>query len=216
MEAEEYESAKSETLKQLEEFHASLSRLMARFAETPTASRGADRPPRAQAGDMTLVDSLGSVQLAIAAAISKAFKTPEARAARRLRLQSQLTAASAQVIKLLALKQPAQLRQRLEQLQARATWRTVAVRLALTTSPAQRDKKLGKITKAAATQQAIEILAALQKLGDEVRRRCLLGALLVCSRVRVAQLAPDEIEFMTKHMTEGIASFQAVTEDGKM
>lgn len=35
--------------------------------------------------------------------------------------------------------------------------------------PAQRDKKLGKITKAAATQQAIEILAALQKLGDEVR-----------------------------------------------
>ena len=36
MEAEEYESAKSETLKQLEEFHASLSRLMARCAETPT------------------------------------------------------------------------------------------------------------------------------------------------------------------------------------
>ena len=33
MEAEEYESAKSETLKQLEEFHASLSRLMARSAQ---------------------------------------------------------------------------------------------------------------------------------------------------------------------------------------
>ena len=83
MEAEEYESAKSETLKQLEEFHASLSRLMARPAETPAAACGSDRLARAQAGDMTLVDSLGSVQLAIAAAISKAFKTPEARAARR-------------------------------------------------------------------------------------------------------------------------------------
>jgi hypothetical protein len=32
MEAEEYESTKSETLKQLEEFHASLSRLMVRDA----------------------------------------------------------------------------------------------------------------------------------------------------------------------------------------
>jgi hypothetical protein len=30
MEADEYESTKSETLKQLEEFHASLSRMMAR------------------------------------------------------------------------------------------------------------------------------------------------------------------------------------------
>ena len=39
----------------------------------------------------------------------------------------------------------------------------------LTRLAAQRDKKLGKITKAEATQQAIEILAALQKLGDEVR-----------------------------------------------
>jgi hypothetical protein len=34
----------------------------------------------AQAGDMTLVDTLGGVQLAISAAISNAFKTPEARA----------------------------------------------------------------------------------------------------------------------------------------
>jgi hypothetical protein len=32
MEADEYESTKSETLKQLEEFHASLSRLMVRHA----------------------------------------------------------------------------------------------------------------------------------------------------------------------------------------
>jgi len=35
IDAEEYESTKSETLKQLEEFHASLSRLMARAATRP-------------------------------------------------------------------------------------------------------------------------------------------------------------------------------------
>ena len=52
---------------------------MTHFA--PTAALRVYRAMRAQAGDMTLVDSLGSVQLAIAAAISKAFKTPEARAA---------------------------------------------------------------------------------------------------------------------------------------
>ena len=72
---------------------------------------------------MTLVDSLGSVQLAIAAAISKAFKTPEAcglRCAAAASPVPALTDAAAQVIKLFALKQPAQLRQRLEQLQARA------------------------------------------------------------------------------------------------
>ena len=83
MDAEEYESTKSETLKQLEEFHASLSRLMVRAADCAHAACAADRALRAQAGDMTLVDSLGSVQLAIAAAISKAFKTPEARGAWR-------------------------------------------------------------------------------------------------------------------------------------
>ena len=216
MEAEEYESAKSETLKQLEEFHASLSRLMARCAETPTASCGADHPTCAQAGDMTLVDSLGSVQLAIAAAISKAFKTPEARAAWRCVASRQLTTASAQVIKLFALKQPAQLRQRLEQLQARAMRRAGCGALRLTPCPTQRDKKLGKITKAAATQQAIEILAALQKLGDEVRVAVACSAAHMFAHACAQQLAPDEIDFMTKHMTEGIASFQAVTEDGKM
>ena len=80
MDAAEYESTKSETLKQLEEFHASLSRLMARVrSSAPSAACASHGPLRPQAGDMTLVDSLGSVQLAIAAAISKAFKTPEAR-----------------------------------------------------------------------------------------------------------------------------------------
>ena len=66
-----------------------------------------------------------------------------------------------------ALKQPAQLRQRLEQLQARPR---IACRSQSLHAPdarllfCQRDKKLGKITKASATQQAMEVLAALQRL----------------------------------------------------
>lgn len=50
------------------------------------------------AGDMTLVDELGAVKLAIQAAIKQAFKTPE-------------------VIKLFAAKEPGQLRARAEKIQ---------------------------------------------------------------------------------------------------
>jgi hypothetical protein len=57
LEPGEYESTRVETLKQLEEFNASLSRMMA--------------------GDVTLVDTLGGMKLAIQAAVSQAFKTPE-------------------------------------------------------------------------------------------------------------------------------------------
>ena len=49
------------------------------------------------AGDMTLVDELGAVKLAIQAAIKQAFKTPE-------------------VIKLFAAKEPGQLRVRAEKI----------------------------------------------------------------------------------------------------
>ena len=50
MDAEEYESTKSETLKQLEEFHASLSRLMARARERAHAACAADEPRRRRRG----------------------------------------------------------------------------------------------------------------------------------------------------------------------
>ncbi|KJE94059.1 hypothetical protein CAOG_08818 [Capsaspora owczarzaki ATCC 30864] len=78
LDASEYEETKNETVAQLKEFDASLKKMIA--------------------GDMSLVDSLGSMQLAIQAAISNAFKTPE-------------------VIRLFAKKQPGQLRQRLTDLQ---------------------------------------------------------------------------------------------------
>lgn len=75
---DEYEETKKETLEQLKEFEESLKNMMA--------------------GNMTLVDQLNGMQLAIQAAISEAFKTPE-------------------VIRMFAKKQPDQLRQKLAQMQ---------------------------------------------------------------------------------------------------
>ena len=72
---------------------------------------------------------LEAMQMATQAAISKAFQTPE-------------------VIKMFALKQPEQLRQRL----------TVI----------QRDSKLGKLSAEAYQREAMEILTALKKLGAEL------------------------------------------------
>ena len=108
------------------------------------------------AGDVTLVDKLSAVKLAVHAAISQAFKTPE-------------------VIKLFALAQPKGLRERLAGL--------------------QRDKKLGKISKAAATEQALEILTALRKLGDT--------------------LTEDEDAFLAEKLASGseLASFVASSAD---
>ncbi|TSR39587.1 Protein LZIC [Bagarius yarrelli] len=79
---EEYEETKKETLEQLNEFNESLKKLMS--------------------GNMTLVDELGGMQLAIQAAISQAFKTPE-------------------VIRLFAKKQPGQLRTRLAEMDRTVT-----------------------------------------------------------------------------------------------
>lgn len=73
----EYEETKSETLEQLQEFNSSLTKMMS--------------------GDMTLVDQLGSVQLATQAAISAAFQTPA-------------------VIKMFARREPGQLRMRISEI----------------------------------------------------------------------------------------------------
>ncbi|XP_003746888.1 protein LZIC [Galendromus occidentalis] len=75
---EEYNDMKQDTVEQLKEFQASLDRILK--------------------GDITLVDTLNGLQLAIQAAISDAFRTPE-------------------IIRLFAKKQPVQLRQRLTELE---------------------------------------------------------------------------------------------------
>ena len=82
LDADEYEETKRETLEQLKEFNDSLTKM--------------------KGGDMTLVDEVNRMQLAIQAAISEAFKTPE-------------------VIRLFAKKQPGQLRQRLSEVSGDTT-----------------------------------------------------------------------------------------------
>ena len=71
---EEYNETKEETLEQLKELNASLSKM--------------------KEGNLSLVDEVNGIQLAIQAAISKAFQTPE-------------------VIQMFAKKQQPQLRQKL-------------------------------------------------------------------------------------------------------
>jgi hypothetical protein len=57
MDADEYEQSRNETLDQMKEFNASLDKMAS--------------------GDMTLVDDIGKMQLAIQKAVSTAFKSPE-------------------------------------------------------------------------------------------------------------------------------------------
>ena len=75
----EYESTRNETIQQMKEFEETLDKLMK--------------------GDMTLVSSIGSVQLAIQAAIRSSFKSPE-------------------VIRLFAKKETGALRSRLGELES--------------------------------------------------------------------------------------------------
>lgn len=96
-------------------------------------------------GDISLVNELGSVRLAMQAAVSKAFQTPE-------------------VIRLFAKAQPKQLRINMEELHQK--------------------HKLGKVPKEIYVRQTIEILTALQKLGDE--------------------LSISEKAFLNENMTEGM------------
>ncbi|KAB1269000.1 Protein LZIC [Camelus dromedarius] len=109
LDTDEYEETKKETLEQLSEFNDSLKKIMS--------------------GNMTLVDELSGMQLAIQAAISQAFKTPE-------------------VIRLFAKKQPGQLRTRLAEM--------------------DRDLMVGKLERDLYTQQKVEILTALGKLGEKL------------------------------------------------
>jgi len=77
LDEDEYNDTKNETIEQLKEFKESLDKMMG--------------------GNLSLVDELNSMQLAIQAAISEAFKTPE-------------------VIRMFAKKQPGQLRERLSEI----------------------------------------------------------------------------------------------------
>jgi hypothetical protein len=80
-------------------------------------------------GDMTLVSDLGQVKLALRAAISNAFQTPD-------------------VIRSFARREPAALRERLKQL--------------------SQDARLGRVAEASYKAMAVEVVVALQRLGEEL------------------------------------------------
>lgn len=105
-------------------------------------------------GNLSLVDQLSGMQLAIQAAISKAFKTPE-------------------VIRMFAKKQPGQLRQRLAEI--------------------RRDEKVGKLSGDIATQQSVEILTALKKLGES--------------------LTPEEESYLQSNSSASLKQFEQVSGD---
>eukprot|EP01125_Pyxidicula_operculata_P008094 TRINITY_DN273_c0_g1_i6.p1 TRINITY_DN273_c0_g1~~TRINITY_DN273_c0_g1_i6.p1 ORF type:complete len:156 (+),score=44.37 TRINITY_DN273_c0_g1_i6:232-699(+) len=130
MDESEYNEMKEETIDQLNQMKENLASMMK--------------------GDVSLVSQVGSLQLAIQAAISQAFKTPE-------------------VVRMFATKNSGGMRQRLVDL--------------------ERDKKLGKVSEGSATQQTVEILSALKKLGEK--------------------LSPEEESYLSSHMTEALASFES-------
>jgi hypothetical protein len=107
LEPEEYDETLQDTKAQLVEFRDALDKI--------------------REGDVTLLDALGRMRLAIQAAISDAFKTPE-------------------VVAMFMKKEPGQLRGRLQQLEQQA--------------------KLRKISADVYNDQRIEVLTALQRLGE--------------------------------------------------
>lgn len=134
LDADEYEETKQETIDQLTEFKESLDNMVG--------------------GNLSLVDQLSGMQLAIQAAISKAFKTPE-------------------VIRMFAKKQPGQLRQRLAEI--------------------RRDEKVGKLSGDVSTQQSVEILTALKKLGES--------------------LTPEEESYLQSNSSASLKQFEQVSGD---
>ena len=109
LEQEEYEETLQDTKAQLVEFREALDKITE--------------------GDVTLLDTLSRMRLAIQAAISDAFKTPE-------------------VVAMFMQKEPGQLRGRLQQL--------------------DQSLKLRKISPDVYEAQRIEVLTALQRLGESL------------------------------------------------
>lgn len=128
LDQEEYDEIKEETFQELKEVQETAFEM--------------------SEGNISLLDSLGAAALAMRAAVSNAFQTPD-------------------IISMFAKAQPAQLRNKLEEL--------------------QRDYKLGKIEKKIFTQQSIEVLTALQRLGES--------------------LSEQEERFLQQNMNENLKNF---------
>jgi hypothetical protein len=118
-----------------------------------------------------------------------------------------------------ALKQPAQLRQKLEQLQARASASACSLALHFRS---RKSAHTAERQEAGQDNQGERHAAGQRDPGsapEAGRRGTSHACFRLCMAVRIAdetpptQLSPDEVEFMQKHMTEGLAAFQKVTDN---
>ena len=149
--AEEYDETKAETLSQLREFQQFLERSLR--------------------GDMTLVDEFGTAQLAIQAAVSDAFKTPE-------------------VIRMFANKQPDQLRLRLAALQrdvkikqiTKEAFQRQAVEILVALKKMGTELTAEEVTFLESLSSSAQLESAVDNVGDVTQ-----GALMNAASVQVRQ-----------------------------
>jgi hypothetical protein len=130
MTEEEYEETKNETLEQLGELNESLSKI--------------------KEGNLSLINDVNGIQLAIQAAISQAFRTPE-------------------VIQMFAKQQQGQLRQKLADVCLRSFWVDAGEKNNFfQTQKVEQSMRLNKIAVEDGTPIKVEILFALKKLGEKL------------------------------------------------
>lgn len=155
LETDEYEETLQDTKEQLKEFKDALDKITE--------------------GDVTLLSTLARMKLAIQAAISDAFKTPE-------------------VLAMFTQKQPGQLRQRLLLLGGSGFVLSFFLFVPLTLLP-DKDQalKLRKMTPETYTEQRVEVLNALQKLGED--------------------LSAAESQFLEQHMTKAMKDFEQASDE---
>lgn len=128
--------------------------------------------------DVKLEDELGAMKMAIRAAIADAFKTPE-------------------VIRLFALQQPGQLRERLTIIQRDMMLQSKhqKANFSNTTTGVSKNggSNKGERERQRQQQEIVEILTALRRLGEP--------------------LHDDEIDFLKRHKTQTMADFEKIEDE---
>ncbi|XP_063879720.1 protein LZIC-like [Scylla paramamosain] len=130
---------------------------------------------RMTSGDMTLVDSFNAMQL-VSSDVQYPAKICSSVAEQTLSaIQAAISQAfkTPEVIQMFAKKQPDQLREKLSQI--------------------ERDQKIGKLSLDVYEQQKVEVLSALQKLGET--------------------LSPTEMQFLEAHASTVMKNFDVVTDE---
>ena len=167
LDADEYEATKKDTLDQLKEFETSLAKMVA--------------------GDMTLQSELEATRMAVRAAISESFKTPE-------------------VIRMFAKKEPAALRRRLAEID-----RDVKLgKLDFSTVSSQAAEILVALKKLG------EPLEPKEEVRARPHTRLSSFIIIMCERLSPLASCPalcTSQNFLAQHKSTSLADFEAVADD---